>query len=137
MLRDVAQAQPQSGAGSVTPAVVVLAAVALTVWGATPLVTKVAVGTVDGVTVGLLRPVLSALLSIPLALAMRLRLPWRGRDGVLLALSALGGFVIFPVLYSEGVERTSAAHAALIIAAAPVFTGLVVAAVERRVPRRV
>jgi drug/metabolite transporter (DMT)-like permease len=44
------------------------------------------------------------------------------------------GFVGFTLLFSYGVQRTSASHAALIIASAPVFTGVIASLFERRLP---
>jgi drug/metabolite transporter (DMT)-like permease len=51
-----------------------------------------------------------------------------------LAGSALGGFVLFPLLFSIGLHLTTASHAALILATTPVFTGLFAALLERRPP---
>jgi len=67
---------------------------------------------------------------------MRTRAPVAQRSRWLLALSALTGFVLFPILYTLGQERTSATHGALILAALPVFTGAWAALVDRRMPRR-
>ena len=54
----------------------------------------------------------------------------------MLGISAAGGFVAFPLLFAVGVNRTTTAHAALIMAALPIFTGLFGAAIERRGPGR-
>ena len=48
--------------------------------------------------------------------------------------SALGGFVLFPVLFTLGLRDTSASHAALILASLAVFTGLIAAVFERKAP---
>jgi drug/metabolite transporter (DMT)-like permease len=103
-------------------------------WSATPLATKFAVAEIDPLATALLRTMLSALAALPLLLIGRLRLP-RGRAGRrYLAVSGLGGFAAFPLLFSLGVERTSVGHAALILGALPVFTGLIAAFLERRIP---
>ena len=68
--------------------------------------------------------------------------PLRGREPCppgrrarrLLAVSALAGFVFFPVVYTVGQERTSGLHGVRILAGLPVFTGLYAAAVARRFP---
>ena len=53
----------------------------------------------------------------------------RGAGGaVLLFVSAVTGFVAFPILFTLGQERTSATHGAIILAALPVFTGAYVGA---------
>jgi drug/metabolite transporter (DMT)-like permease len=111
------------------------AAVTLTLWGASPMMTRIAVLSIDAVAVGTLRTVVAACLAVPLAVALRLPRPRSARDWLLLLVSALGGFVLFPLLFSLGVRQTSASHAALILAVSPLFTGLIAAAVERRRPR--
>ncbi len=112
------------------------AAVALLIWGATPMVTRIAVLEIEPSAVGILRTVLAALLALPLAVALRLRRPEAAREWGQLTVSALGGFVLFPVLFGLGVRQTSASHAALVLAVSPLFTGLIAAAVERRAPSR-
>jgi len=112
------------------------AAAALLIWGATPMVTRVAVLEIEPSAVGILRTVLAATLALPLAFALRLPRPSGVRDWVQLVVSALGGFVLFPVLFGLGVRYTSASHAALVLAVSPLFTGLIAAAVERRAPSR-
>ena len=82
-----------------------------------------------------MRTELTALIALPIALALRLALPATRRDWALLVTSAVGGFVFFPVLFSLGLRDTSASHAALILASLAVFTGLVAAAFERKAPR--
>ena len=78
---------------------------------------------------------LTALIALPLALALRLALPATRGGWALLVTSALGGFVLFPVLFSLGLRDTSASHAALILASLAVFTGLIAALFERTAPR--
>ncbi len=111
------------------------AAAALLIWGATPMITRIAVMAIDPTAVGILRTGLAGVIAMPLALALRLPRPGNGREWGLLLVAALGGFVGFPVLFTIGVRHTSASHAALIIAVSPLFTGLIGAAVERRPPR--
>lgn len=119
-------------------AVIAAAGLAITIWAGTPIVTKIAVAEIDALSVGLLRTVVAAALVAPLLALTRARFPFPGSaSGVaLLLVSGGAGFVAFPLLFSLGVERTSSAHAALIIAAAPVFSGLIGAAAERRRPAR-
>ncbi len=77
---------------------------------------------------------LTALIALPLALALRLALPATRGGWALLVTSALGGFVLFPVLFTLGLRDTSASHAALILASLAVFTGLIAALFERTAP---
>ena len=109
---------------------------AVVVWGLTPAATKLAVGEIDPLTVGILRTVLAMAPGLPLALALRLPLPTGRSDWRLLVISAACGFVGFPLLFGIGVNLTTTAHAALIMVALPIFTGLFGAVVERRWPGR-
>ncbi len=120
-------------APSLLPAYAV-AAVAVLIWGATPAATKVAVTGLDAMVAGILRTVLAAAVVVPAAMLLRLPLPGSRAEWRLLAFSALGGFVGFTLLFSVGVKFTSAAHAALINASIPIFTGLFGAIAEKRMP---
>ena len=114
-----------------------LAAAGLTIFlfGLTPVTTRIATLHVDGLAVGTFRTVGAGILVIPLLLAGRLRPPRELSNWALLVLSAASGFIVFPVLFSIGTQRTSACHAALIMATIPLFTGLFATVVERRLPR--
>lgn len=103
-------------------------------WGASPLATKLAVSEIDPIVVAILRTVISAVLVLPFILVGRLRLPRTTSARSYLAISSLGGFVFFPLLFSIGVARTSAGHAALILGTLPVLTGFIAALLERRMP---
>lgn len=126
-----------SDAGSATerlgPAMA-MGVAAIVLWGASPVATALAVDRLDPLLVGMLRTVLPALLMLPLL--SRMPFPAGRGDRALLAASSAGGFVVFPVLFSLGMQQTSTAHAALIIAASPVVTGIVGAVAFRAVPRR-
>ena len=109
--------------------------VAIVVWGATPPATQIAVAGIDSATVGMLRTVIAAAILLPSALLLRLPGPKDRESWIALCVVALAGFVGFSLLFTVGVKLTSTTHAALILAAAPVFTGLIGFAVERRWPR--
>ncbi|MCZ6858770.1 MAG: DMT family transporter [Alphaproteobacteria bacterium] len=116
-------------------AAVLLAAYgAVAIWGATPLATKVAVAGLDPLAVGLLRTLLAGIVALPLILLGRIKAPRSGPARVHLAVSALGGFVIFPLLFSYGIQLTTAGHGALLLGILPVLTGLIAALLERRLP---
>ncbi len=115
-------------------AVLGLALVAVALWAGTPAVTKLAVGSLDGIAVGMLRTLLGAVVALPLVLLTRLAPPRSAAGRGYLAVSALGGFVLFPLLFSFGMVRTSAAHGALLLAVLPILTGLFAALLERRMP---
>ena len=105
-------------------------------WGATPVVTRLALEGISPALVAVGRTVLAGLLAAPLLAAMRQPLPPRGRPRSLLVASAVTGFVVFPVLFTLGQGRTSAMHGAMILASLPVFTGLYAALASRRRPAR-
>ena len=118
-------------------AAVLLAAYgAVVLWGATPLATKIAVAELDPLAVGLLRTLLAGIVALPLLLFGRIEPPRSGRGRAYLAVSALGGFAVFPLLFSFGIQRTSAGHGALLLAILPVLTGSIAALLERRLPSR-
>lgn len=120
----------------VTPAVAAAAAFAVVIWGASPFATKLGVADTDPLLVGLLRTIVAASVSIPLTFLGRVRFPGSRRELGWLAVSATGGFVIFPVFFSLGLQLSTASHGALLIATLPVWTGLVAAGLDRRMPAR-
>ncbi|MCH9013705.1 MAG: DMT family transporter [Proteobacteria bacterium] len=107
---------------------------AVVLWGATPIVTKLAVAEIDPLAVGLLRTLLAAVVALPLIVLGRLKPPASREGRAYLAVSALAGFVIFPLLFSLGIARTTAGHGALLLGVLPVLTGLIAALLERRAP---
>jgi drug/metabolite transporter (DMT)-like permease len=109
---------------------------AIAIWGATPAATKYAVTEIDAFAVGMLRTVLAGLAIAPAILLLRLPLPRDRRGWRLLAISTASGFIAFPLLFSLALAHTSTAHAALVLAFAPVLTGLIGAAVDHRRPGR-
>lgn len=119
-----------------TPAVIGAAAFAVAIWGASPFATKLGVADTDPLLVGLLRTIVAASVSVPLTLLGRVRFPSDGRDWAWLVISATCGFVIFPVFFSLGLRLSTASHGALLIATLPIWTGLIAAGLERRMPAR-
>jgi drug/metabolite transporter (DMT)-like permease len=117
------------------PSVVVLAALfAVVFWGGSPVGTKLAVSEIPPVAMSALRCFIAAPVGLVLALLLRVPLPRTKREAALLLLCAFCAFVGFPVVYSYGVRRTSAIHAAMILAMLPVFTGAIANLFERRWP---
>lgn len=125
------------GGGKKHAALPVLAAAgfAILVWSGTTVVTRIIVGEMDPVMAGIARTVGCLAVTAPVILLWRLKAPRGAYEWLLLLMAGGGSFAAFPLLYSLGQARTSAAHAALILAAMPLFTGLAAAIVERRMPR--
>lgn len=121
----------------VRPATVVSAALlAVVLWGGSPIATKLAVAGLDPLAVGALRTLIGA---VPAALILavgRLPFPRTAFGRRLLAVSSLCGFVVFPLLFSLALERTSGSHGGLALALLPITTALIAAAFEGRLPRR-
>ncbi len=115
--------------------IVAMASLAVTLWGATPLATKLAVTALDPIAVGILRTVVAALVAGPVLLLARMAPPGSAGGRLYLLISALGGYVVFPILFSIGQQLTSASHGAMILALTPIFTGLIAAALNRVPPR--
>lgn len=112
-----------------------IAFLAIVLWGATPAATQIAVRAIDAITVGLLRTVLAALILLPIAFFMKLPKPTDKVGWTALLVSALAGFIGYTLLFTIGVKHTSTTHAALILAAAPIFTGLIGFTIDRKFPR--
>ncbi len=111
-----------------------LALIAVFIYGATPVFTKVATLTADGITVGALRAVVAAPVAALVIAIAGCRIPLR-RDAIVLVLvSGLGGLVLFPVFFSWGVQHTTAGHAAAGTAAGAVMAGAIMAVLNRQLP---
>jgi len=120
--------------GSTTIRVYTVALAAILLYGLTPLFTKIVVGSTDGVTVGALRAVVASPLALAAILVMRMRLPLRGNDIWLVFVSGAGSLAVFPLLFSWGVQLTTAGHAAG-TASGAVMAGVLGACIDRRWPR--
>lgn len=105
---------------------------ALLFWSGSAIANKIAVVSMDGFTVGVLRSILAGGLSLVIIVIVKCRFPRAARDRWLLVLSGLTSFAVWPVLMSLGIERTSAGHAALIMALIPVFTVFIASTVVQR-----
>ncbi|NNC63821.1 MAG: DMT family transporter [Gammaproteobacteria bacterium] len=108
---------------------------AILFWGATPVATKFAVSSIDAVMTGVLRSIIAGPIAVALALALRLPFPATGRERMLLVVSGLTSFAIWPTLLSTGIGLTTAAHAGLILALIPIVTGLFASFIGAAWPR--
>lgn len=108
---------------------------AVILWGASPVAAKIAVASLPPLAVVLFRTIVGGIAAVPLVMAMRIPLPPPGKQRYLLALSGFCGFVAFPVLFTIGVDLTSANHASLILACLPIFTGAIAKAWDATFPR--
>ena len=110
------------------------ALVTLVFWGGTAIANRYAVGFADPITVATLRSMLAGALALIVALVWRLQFPAERNDRVLLLLSGLFSFAFWPILLSLGLAKTTASHAALIMATLPIITVLLASIVNRSTP---
>jgi len=115
--------------------VFVAACLAVVVFALVPASTRIAGLQLDGLSIGLIRAVGAGLLTAPLLVICRLRPPNGVKDLALLLVYAFGNFAGFPVLFSLGTQRTSGAHAALIMATMPLLVGSIGVVLDRCLPR--
>ena len=105
------------------------------IFGGSAIATKIAVSAISAIDVSIMRTIIGGLLALPLAWALRIRLPeTRSQLGMLL-LSGFCGFVAFPLLFTFGVSLTTANHATMILAILPVLTGAIAHGWDRLAPR--
>jgi drug/metabolite transporter (DMT)-like permease len=117
-----------------TPAVLACALVTVLLWGPAPVGTKFAVDGLSPLAAAVLRTVLAGGPALVIALALRIPPP-RGRAAIaLLAVSAVSGFIFYPLLFSFGMAYTSGVHGTMILALLPMFTGAIASLADRRRP---
>jgi len=130
---DKAAAQPDNTVSFFSLATAA-AVFAIVIWGASSLVTKLGILSVDSFTLAILRTVASVPFALAIIWMVRGKLPWRGRDKFHLLGMAVTGLIGFPVLFTLGVSHTTAGHAAVAQTAMPLFAGLLEALDNRRWP---
>lgn len=111
------------------------ALIAVLLWGASPVAAKIAVVSLSPLAVVMFRTVLGGFAAFPLALFLRIPLPRSADQKRLLLMSGFCGFVGFPVLFTLGVEHTSANHASMVLACLPIFTGTIAMTWDRTSPK--
>ena len=108
---------------------------AVAIWGASPFATAIAGRSIPPELIAGLRTMLAAAILLPFVVKFRHAFPvgWSGR--LELIVGAVFGFAIYPLVLSVGVLQTSATHASIILAAAPIFTGLLTFSITRKWPK--
>ena len=105
------------------------------IFGGSAIATKIAVSAISAIDVSIMRTIIGGLLALPLAWALRIRLPETRSQLLMLLLSGFCGFVAFPLLFTFGVSLTTANHATMILAILPVLTGAIAHGWDRLAPR--
>lgn len=122
----------RSGSLQVTSA----ALIAVALWGASSVATKLAITALPPLAVAILRTVLAGVVALPLAVVLRVAPPRRTTDRWSVAMLAVSGFVAFSILFSLGLNLTSSVHGAMILAMLPIATGALALVWDRRRPSR-
>ncbi|ALK10557.1 DMT family transporter [Blastochloris viridis] len=117
-----------------SPAVIACALLTVLLWGPAPVGTKFAVEGMSPLAAAVLRTVLAGGPALILALALRIPPPEGWANRLVLAISAVSGFILYPLLFSFGMARTSGVHGAMILALLPMVTGAIAGIVDRRPP---
>lgn len=110
------------------------AIIALIFWGGTAVANRYAVGYIDPISIAAMRSLLAGAVALVIAIAMRMPFPTTRKDRFRLVLVGMIGFAVWPIAISLGLARTTASHAALILATMPVMTVLIASIVHRTVP---
>ena len=115
-------------------AVFAAALLAVVIFGGSAVATKAAVSGIVAVDVAIMRTIIGGAIALPLALALRIGLPRENSQRWLLGLSGFCGFIAFPLVFTLGVNFTSANHATMILAILPVLTGAIAMTWDRQRP---
>jgi drug/metabolite transporter (DMT)-like permease len=108
--------------------------IAILIWGGSPAATQLAGASIDRINVGMLRTVIAGLILLPIGLLLKLPLPTTREGWIELGVSSISGFIGFTILFSFGLNFTSTTHAALILTAAPIFTGFIGFVIDKSWP---
>lgn len=105
---------------------------ALVLWSGTPIANKIAVMSMDALSIGVVRSMLAGVIALIIAFVLRLPFPKTRHNIALLLISGVSSFAVWPVLFSVGIGYTTAGHAALILPLIPIMTVLIAAVIEKR-----
>ncbi len=117
-----------------TIVVIISALCAVIIFGASPVAAKIGVSAFPAIDVAILRTVIGGLVALPVVLVLKIRFPQNRTHQRLLILSGFCGFVGFPIVFTLGVQLTSANHASLILASLPVFTSAIALGLDKKRP---
>jgi drug/metabolite transporter (DMT)-like permease len=117
--------------------VYVAAVTGVIIFGGSAIATKVAVSAINALDVSIMRTIIGGLVALPLAFVLRIPLPASRQQKFLLLVSGFCGFIAFPLLFTLGVNLTTANHATMILAILPVLTGAIAQFWDRQRPRAV
>lgn len=131
----ISRKRPMKRSSQASSLALIAALFAVSIWGASPAATAVAGRSISPELIGGLRSLLAGIILLPLLLRFRDRFPSTWPNRVELIASGLSGFMAYPLLLSIGVVKTSVTHASVILASAPIFTGLLSFLITSKWPR--
>ena len=102
-------------------------------WGGSSMVTKLGTQSMDGFSLGILRVIAAGPCALIIIGILGLRIPWHNGSRVhfcLISIMAMLGTIIFTL----GVQYTTAGHAVVASSATAIFTGLIEAGFRRQWP---
>ncbi|NKB61580.1 MAG: EamA family transporter [Gammaproteobacteria bacterium] len=115
-------------------AVILSALAAVSIFGASPVAAKLGLQGFTALELSILRTVIAGFVTLPLVFFTKIALPEGQQQKLLLIISAFCGFIGFPVLFTFGMELTSANHASIILASLPIFTTAIALIWDKRRP---
>jgi DME family drug/metabolite transporter len=104
-------------------------------WGGSSMATKLGTGTIDGSTLGILRVIAAGPCALLVIIAMGLRLPWYPGCRIYFSIITLVGMALAPIIFTLGVELTTAGHAVVASSSTAIFAGLIEAIALRKWPQ--
>ena len=126
---------PPTGTAGFFSLATTAALVTVLFWGGSSMATKLGTGSMDGPTLGVLRVVAAGPFALIPNIIMRLRLPWHVGYRLHFTAIAIIAMALAPLLFSLGVQFTTAGHAVVASSSTSIFTGLIEAAARRQWPR--
>jgi len=120
-----------------SPLVFVSALAGVIIFGGSAIATKVAVSAINALDVSIMRTIIGGAVALPLAFVLRIPLPASTSQRYLLLISGFCGFITFPLLFTLGVNLTTAHHATMILAILPVLTGAIAHFWDRQAPKAI
>jgi drug/metabolite transporter (DMT)-like permease len=125
----------QFAAGDIQPLLALGAGLlSILLFALTPTTTRIAIAQIDGLGIGLIRPVGGGAMAIALIVVLRIQPPRGPGEWKMLGLFSIGSFALFPILFSVGTQITSATHASLIMASMPLVTATIGLVLDRKLP---
>jgi len=127
---------PVERRGAQSRIAILSALTALLFWGGTAITNKALLEFLGAADIAIVRAWLAGVFATVLIVLSKIPRPGSATERTLLVVYAISVFVLWPLLLSAGLARTSASHAAIIMAFLPILTILVSSVVSGTRPKR-